>query len=154
MKREVTVSITFHSTVVHPGTWNSGKKSPCEPGIQTRQRQREPLSGKRITVDTWTRALQDRGSGRQRCQRRNTGPTPPPPQHTHTHPSETGTYRTARKAERTFSTALPTGNRGGGVEAVQPGFHLLISSSTQWEVFLSNYRSCWKLQGRQDLRPR
>ena len=41
--------------------------------------------------------------------------TPPPP--LHTQPSETGTYRTARKSERTFSTALPTGNRGGGVEA-------------------------------------
>ena len=64
-----------------------------------------------MMVDTWTWALQDRGSGRQQCQRQNT--TPP----LHTQPSETGTYRTARKSERTFSTALPTGNRGGGVEA-------------------------------------
>ena len=153
MKRIVTASITFHSTVVHPGTWNSGRKSPCEPGIQTRPRQRDPLSGERMMMDTWTQAPQDRGSGRQRCQRQTT-PGPCPPTHTHTPRSETGTYRTARKAERTSSTALPTGSRGGGVEAVQPGFHLLIRSSTQWEVFLSNYRSCWKLQGRQDLRPR
>lgn len=46
---------------------------------------------------------------------------------------------------------------GTGVEEwrlERPGFHLLISSSTLWEVFLSNYRSCWKLQGRQDLWPR
>ena len=46
---------------------------------------------------------------------------------------------------------------GTGVEEwrlERPGFHLLISSSAQWEVFLSNYRSCWKLQGRQDLWPR
>lgn len=55
---------------------------------------------------------------------------------------------------RTLSIALPNGDGVKEWRLERHGFYLLISSSTQWEVFLSNYRSRWKLQRRQDLWPR
>lgn len=69
-------------------------------------------------------------------------------------PPELRECRTAMKSHRTFSIAFHIGDRGGGVETGEAWVLFINKHSTQWEVFLSNYRSCWKLQARQDLWPR
>lgn len=109
---------------------------------QDSQRRQDPLSGKRTTADMFTWFLQDRGMGGNKVRGRVLYST-------------SGSVRMQNCHEiRTLSIALPNGDGVKEWRLERHEFCLLISSSTLWEVFLSNYRNRWKPQERQDLWPR